>query len=318
MERISKKQIDTSERFYMIPKALFENNVYATMMLEAKVAYSILKDRFKLSLKNNWVDAEGNVFLIYKNKDLQKILGVGEKKVISIKKELTKFDLLEEERQGLNRPNKLYIGNLDTDKMTIGTANPLGDKDLLNRQFQNCQNDRSETGKMTGQELSNRQSSDTEYSDTELSNTELSNTETNNHFDDDDDEIIDVNSKSISNRPIEEDVIKCGELIGSNTQIRGLVQKHFGDMLVEDPKLMVEIIETLIKTFNSLETKIDQGNISLTNLANKIGRDGAVLFILNKVVANQLEYMRDNLVDYAHFAAYFAKGLSNRVNLIIY
>nr|AAA37884.1 IFN-response element binding factor 1 [Mus musculus] len=310
MERISKKQIDTSERFYMIPKALFENNVYATMMLEAKVAYSILKDRFKLSLKNNWVDAEGNVFLIYKNKDLQKILGVGEKKVISIKKELTKFDLLEEERQGLNRPNKLYIGNLDTDKTTIGDAKPLGDKDHINRQVQNCQNDRSGTGKMTGQELSNRQSSDTEYSDTELSNTE-----TNNHFDD---EIIDVNSKSISNRTIEEDVIKCGELIGSNTQIRGLVQKHFGDMLVEDPKMMVEIIETLIKTFNSLETKIDQGNQSLVILANKLGRDEAVLFILNKVVANQLEYMRDNLVDYAHFAAYFAKGLSNRVNLIIY
>lgn len=290
MERISKKQIDTSERFYMIPKALFENTVYATMMLETKVAYSILKDRFKLSLKNNWVDAEGNVFLIYKNKDLQKILGVGEKKVISIKKELTKFDLLEEERQGLNRPNKLYIGNLDTNKIIVDDFNPLGDKDL-----------------------SNRQSSDTEYIDTELNDTE-----TNNHFDDEDDEIIDVKSNSISNRPIEEDVIKCGKLIGSNTQIRGLVQKHFGDMLVEDPKLMVEIIETLIKTFNSLETKIDQGNQSLVILANKLGRDEAVLFILNRVITRQLEYMRANLVDYTHFADYFAKGLSNKVNWITY
>ena len=313
MERISKKQIDTSERFYMIPKALFENTVYATMMLETKVAYSILKDRFKLSLKNNWVDAEGNVFLIYKNKDLQKILGVGEKKVISIKKELTKFDLLEEERQGLNRPNKLYIGNLDTNKIIVDDINPLGDKDLSNRQFQNCQNDRSGTGKMTGQELSNRQSSDTEYIDTELNDTE-----TNNHFDDEDDEIIDVKSNSISNRPIEEDVIKCGKLIGSNTQIRGLVQKHFGDMLVEDPKLMVEIIETLIKTFNSLETKIDQGNQSLVILANKLGRDEAVLFILNRVITRQLEYMRANLLDYTHFADYFAKGLSNKVNWITY
>ena len=313
MERISKKQIDTSERFYMIPKALFENTVYATMMLETKVAYSILKDRFKLSLKNNWVDAEGNVFLIYKNKDLQKILGVGEKKVISIKKELTKFDLLEEERQGLNRPNKLYIGNLDTNKIIVDDFNPLGDKDLSNRQFQNCQNDRSGTGKMTGQELSNRQSSDTEYIDTELNDTE-----TNNHFDDEDDEIIDVKSNSISNRPIEEDVIKCGKLIGSNTQIRGLVQKHFGDMLVEDPKLMVEIIETLIKTFNSLETKIDQGNQSLVILANKLGRDEAVLFILNRVITRQLEYMRANLLDYTHFADYFAKGLSNKVNWITY
>lgn len=166
---------------------------------------------------------------------------------------------------------------------------------------------------MTGQELSNRQSSDTEYIDTELNDTE-----TNNHFDDEDDEIIDVKSNSISNRPIEEDVIKCGKLIGSNTQIRGLVQKHFGDMLVEDPKLMVEIIETLIKTFNSLETKIDQGNQSLVILANKLGRDEAVLFILNRVITRQLEYMRANLLDYTHFADYFAKGLSNKVNWITY
>ncbi|WP_273710091.1 replication initiator protein A [Leuconostoc mesenteroides] len=130
MERVSRDQVETNERFYKIPKALFENEFYADMKLETKVAYAILRDRFLLSIKNNWIDKSGDVYLIYKNIDLQTILSVGEKKVISLKKELANFGLLEEERQGLNKPNKLYVGNINADFEVIHRANPLGDKEL--------------------------------------------------------------------------------------------------------------------------------------------------------------------------------------------
>ncbi|WP_349517477.1 replication initiator protein A, partial [Leuconostoc mesenteroides] len=85
MERVSRDQVETNERFYKIPKALFENEFYADMKLETKIAYAILRDRFLLSIKNNWIDKNGDVYLIYKNSDLQTILSVGEKKVISLK-----------------------------------------------------------------------------------------------------------------------------------------------------------------------------------------------------------------------------------------
>ena len=75
--------------------------------------YSLLKDRFELSVKNKWVDEENNVFLIFTVKELEKVLGCGKNKVIQIKKELTEYGLLEEERQGLNRPNRLYVLNVD-------------------------------------------------------------------------------------------------------------------------------------------------------------------------------------------------------------
>lgn len=169
MERVSRNQVETNERFYKIPKALFENEFYADMKLETKVAYAILRDRFLLSIRNNWIDKNGDVYLIYKNIDLQTILSVGEKKVISLKKELANFGLLEEERQGLNKPNRLYVGNINAEFEVIHRTNPLGDKELSKRQVRNCQNDRSRTSKTTAQELSKRQSSETESSETYLS-----------------------------------------------------------------------------------------------------------------------------------------------------
>ncbi|WP_273713989.1 replication initiator protein A [Leuconostoc mesenteroides] len=141
MERVSRDQVETNERFYKIPKALFENEFYSEMKLETKMAYAILRDRFLLSIKNNWIDKNGDVYLIYKNNDLQTILSVGEKKVISLKKELANVGLLEEERQGLNKPNRLYVGNINADFEVIHRANPLGDKELSKRQVKNCQND---------------------------------------------------------------------------------------------------------------------------------------------------------------------------------
>ncbi len=51
MERVSRDQVETNERFYKIPKALFENEFYAEMKLETKMAYAILRDRFLLSIK---------------------------------------------------------------------------------------------------------------------------------------------------------------------------------------------------------------------------------------------------------------------------
>ncbi|VIU02434.1 replication initiator protein [Streptococcus pneumoniae] len=45
MKRITASQYQTSERYYKLPKLLFESERYKNMKLEVKVAYSILKDR---------------------------------------------------------------------------------------------------------------------------------------------------------------------------------------------------------------------------------------------------------------------------------
>ncbi|MCT4376931.1 MULTISPECIES: replication initiator protein A [Leuconostoc] len=299
MERVSRDQVETNERFYKIPKALFENEFYSEMKLETKMAYAILRDRFLLSIKNNWIDKNGDVYLIYKNNDLQTILSVGEKKVISLKKELANVGLLEEERQGLNKPNRLYVGNINADFEVIHRANPLGDKELSKRQVRNCQNDRSRTAKTTGQELSKRQSSETESSETYLSETET------NSFDEDE---VTKNNKSA--------LIAIGKIIQKNPDLRVVVQTLIPDLLLNEPEQAQTVVSALDQGYKFLITEFERGN-SVLALQNQLQGDDGIKLFLSKIGGNQLEYMRNHLVNINQYGNYFAKGLENRLKIAV-
>lgn len=299
MERVSRDQVETNERFYKIPKALFENEFYSEMKLETKMAYAILRDRFLLSIKNNWIDKNGDVYLIYKNNDLQTILSVGEKKVISLKKELANVGLLEEERQGLNKPNRLYVGNINADFEVIHRANPLGEKELSKRQGRNCQNDRSRTAKTTGQELSKRQSSETESSETYLSETET------NSFDEDE---VTKNNKSA--------LIAIGKIIQKNPDLRVVVQTLIPDLLLNEPEQAQTVVSALDQGYKFLITEFERGN-SVLALQNQLQGDDGIKLFLSKIGGNQLEYMRNHLVNINQYGNYFAKGLENRLKIAV-
>ena len=49
------------------------------------------------------------------------MLGCGKDKVIKLKRELKKYDFLEEVHQELNKPNLIYLGTLQAEK----ASNPL-------------------------------------------------------------------------------------------------------------------------------------------------------------------------------------------------
>lgn len=138
------------------------------MSTDAKFTYAILKDRFELSLRNNWIDKNGDVYLIYTITELQEILGYGNKKVIKIKKELQEYGLLEEVRQGLNKPNLLYLGNIDYQVLPAEEihSNPSAMAEMSKRHFQKNQGN----VRTTCQKISKRHANDTENNETELSN----------------------------------------------------------------------------------------------------------------------------------------------------
>ena len=168
MKRISARQVQSSERFYRIPKIFVESPLYKPMSTDAKFTYAILKDRFELSLRNNWIDKNGDFYLIYTVTELQEILGYGNKKVIKLKKELQEYGLLEEVRQGLNKPNLLYLGNVDYQGVCTEEVHskPSSVAEVSKRHFQKNQGN----VKMTRQEMSKRHANDTENSETDLSN----------------------------------------------------------------------------------------------------------------------------------------------------
>lgn len=158
-EKYNLSQVKT-ERFYQLPKYLFEDAYFKKMSAEAKIMYALLKDRFELSIQNEWVDRNNNIYFIFSNKHLCEYLGYGEQKIIKLKKELVNFNLLTQERVGLNKPNRLYLLKPNYDIEASLT------KELPDSQFQNNESGSSRTVNLSGQELPNSQSNDTELNNT--------------------------------------------------------------------------------------------------------------------------------------------------------
>ena len=169
-EKYNLSQVKT-ERFYQLPKYLFEDAYFKKMSAEAKIMYALLKDRFELSLQNEWVDKHNNIYFIFSNKHLCEYLGYAEQKIIKLKKELIKFNLLTQERVGLNKPNRLYLLKPNYNIKASHT------KELPNSQFQNNEFGSSRTVNLSGQELPNSQSNDTDYNDTDYIKTESNDTD---------------------------------------------------------------------------------------------------------------------------------------------
>ncbi|EPD05556.1 Replication initiator protein, partial [Lacticaseibacillus paracasei subsp. paracasei Lpp70] len=80
--------------FFQFPKAFVYSEKYKHLSDTAKIAYVILKDRLEFSIKNNWVDANQNVYFVFTNKELCEIFSCSEHKVIKVKKELEQHGLL--------------------------------------------------------------------------------------------------------------------------------------------------------------------------------------------------------------------------------
>ncbi|MFM0793717.1 replication initiator protein A [Streptococcus suis] len=124
---ITASQYETTERYYELPKALFENELYRDMRLDVKVSYAILKDRLKLSIKNGWIDDDGIYYLIYSNSKLMKILDCSKSTLLRIKKQLAEYGLMREVQQSSSKEgtlaNRIYLGNLNISERPTPVSN---------------------------------------------------------------------------------------------------------------------------------------------------------------------------------------------------
>ena len=103
-------------KFYMIPKELFVNERYISLSPAAILLYGILLDRLTLSIKNNWVDKNGNIYLIFTRKEIESILHISDKTCAKTFKELVDAKLLLEKSQGKAKPKLLYPAQMVHDE----------------------------------------------------------------------------------------------------------------------------------------------------------------------------------------------------------
>ena len=109
--------------FYRIPKALFQEQRFQSLSTDAKTLYGILLDRMSLSVKNEWFDKKGRVFIIFTIEDVKRALCCADNKATKLLRELEKFGLIERKRRGLGKPSLVYVKNFSAESSKESVKN---------------------------------------------------------------------------------------------------------------------------------------------------------------------------------------------------
>ena len=97
--------------FYRIPKALFTDPAYRGISIDAKVLYGLLLDRMSLSARNDWLDEQGRVYIVFTVEEIMNALCCADNKATRLLRELEGVDLIERKRRGLGKPSLIYVKN---------------------------------------------------------------------------------------------------------------------------------------------------------------------------------------------------------------
>ena len=109
--------------FFRIPKALFQEQQFQDLSTDAKTLYGILLDRMSLSVKNEWFDKKGRVFIIFTIEDVKRTLRCADNKATRLLRELEGFGLIERKRRGQGKPCLVYVKNFSAESSKESVKN---------------------------------------------------------------------------------------------------------------------------------------------------------------------------------------------------
>ena len=151
--------------FIRIPTVLFSQEQFKNISPEAKVLYGILLKRMDLSAKNGWFDDQGRVYIICTLEEIMETLNCGNQKAVKLMDELEeKIGLIERKRQGLGKPNLIYVKNFICPVDKVENSAPS--------HVLKCENHTSGDVEITLQEVRKSHGSNTDNNDTDNRYTE--------------------------------------------------------------------------------------------------------------------------------------------------
>ena len=150
--------------FVRVPKLLLQHEAYQRISSEAKLLYSLLLDRVSLSHKNGWKDKQNRIYIIYPIAEVMEEMNCGKNKAVQLLDELEqKAGLIERKRQGLGKPNLIYV------KSFFRTVDNFGE-----RHFLKFENQTSGGLNIKPQEVSESNPTNTDNKKTDMNQTDLS------------------------------------------------------------------------------------------------------------------------------------------------
>lgn len=115
---------DEAEQFiyFRIPRQLITNPKFKHVSTDAKLLYGMLLDRMGLSVRSQWYDDDGRVFIYYTVEEICDDMTCGRDKAMKLLAELDTgkgIGLIERVKQGQGKPTKIYVK-----RFTTGTVTP--------------------------------------------------------------------------------------------------------------------------------------------------------------------------------------------------
>ena len=283
MDFIPYKSNETLEhKYYQIPQELFVNEKYKNKLnSDSKILYAFLLDRLSLSQKNHWIDEDNNVYLIFTREEVQEKLNLSDKTVTKSFKILMEVNLVQEKRQGLGKPNLIYVGKINH-------------SDSENLRFLNRKNYDSGIGESTTLDSENLRGINTNNINTNIINTESINPKS-------DEDLLLIKEKCNLNEFTKEEKTILEDVIDNlyytdNLKVGNITVNHFKisdklNLITKDN--LVRLLDILKNTPNIQNAK----NYLMICLYNNLGNTN-----INKITkkadtikANEKEYPAGSL-----------------------
>ena len=283
MDFIPYKSNETLEhKYYQIPQELFVNEKYKNKLnSDSKILYAFLLDRLSLSQKNHWIDEDNNVYLIFTREEVQEKLNLSDKTVTKSFKILMEVNLVQEKRQGLGKPNLIYVGKINH-------------SDSENLRFLNRKNYDSGIGESTTLDSENLRGINTNNINTNIINTDSINPKS-------DEELLLIKEKCNLNEFTKEEKTILEDVIDNlyytdNLKVGNITVNHFKisdklNLITKDN--LVQLLDILKNTPNIQNAK----NYLMICLYNNLGNTN-----INKITkkadtikANEREYPAGSL-----------------------
>ena len=283
MDFIPYKSNETLEhKYYQIPQELFVNEKYKKKLnSDSKILYAFLLDRLSLSQKNHWIDEDNNVYLIFTREEVQEKLNLSDKTVTKSFKILMEVNLVQEKRQGLGKPNLIYVGKINH-------------SDSENLRFLNRKNYDSGIGESTALDSENLRGINTNNINTNIINTDSINPKS-------DEELLLIKEKCNLNEFTKEEKTILEDVIDNlyytdNLKVGNITVNHFKisdklNLITKDN--LVQLLDILKNTPNIQNAK----NYLMICLYNNLGNTN-----INKITkkadtikANEREYPAGSL-----------------------
>ena len=231
--------------FYRIPKVLFKDKLFKDVSAEAKVLYGLMLDRMGLSVKNRWIDEENRVYIVYTIAEIMEDLNCADQKAGKLLSELDNIKgvgLIERKRQGLGKPNIIYVKNFCYNVKMQNSENHDSEEvksknqEFSESRFKNSENHDSGKVNITNQEYPKSHTNNTNINNTDFNDTDINNPILSYHIEENNTDEPPDTIRWIRERKIYENAIKA------NIEYDITVQKFDKKWLDEIIELMVDVV----------------------------------------------------------------------------